>query len=362
MATQEIREILIENLLLDPENPRLPSTYKNQNQEKIFEWMIRFENVIELMGSIGEKDYFKAEPILAIKDKNDNNFIVIEGNRRLAAVKLLNNPEKAQVKKLAISEIAAQAKFKPKSLPIIEFEKREDILFYLGFKHITGPQNWDSLAKAKYLRLIQKTLSESNIREQYKSLAKIIGSNASHVKNLLIGLQVYDYLENNDFFNIKNLNEEYIDFGTFYTAINRENISKFIGLDIDSDTPTETINLSNLRELTIWMFEKNEANITILGESRNIKYLDKIVGNENALTYLRKGKTLDEAKMLTDTPKEIFIKSINNSLNNIKIARDYSHFIEVPLQSMYDDLDELKKLCNSVLAIIRDKMTEVNED
>ncbi len=40
------------------------------------------------MLSIGQQGYFPGEPLLAVK--SNGNYIVVEGNRRLAAVKLLN--------------------------------------------------------------------------------------------------------------------------------------------------------------------------------------------------------------------------------------------------------------------------------
>lgn len=40
----------------------------------------------DLMSSIGQQDYFPGEPLLVVSAGNDS-FIVVEGNRRLAASK-----------------------------------------------------------------------------------------------------------------------------------------------------------------------------------------------------------------------------------------------------------------------------------
>src|SRR5690606_34887206 len=155
LMTTSIVEKPLEQLAFDPENPRLPESLRKKKDEMDYEalvinWMLTNENVIELMGSIGEKGYFPAEPLLVVpKEGTPVTYEVVEGNRRLTEVKLLNNREIAETRIQTIKEISNEAKIKPEHLPVIEFSSRNDVIAYLGYKHITGVQSWDSLAKAK---------------------------------------------------------------------------------------------------------------------------------------------------------------------------------------------------------------------
>ena len=327
--------------------------------------MLQFENVTELMGSIGEKGFFAAEPILVVDNKK-GSFEVVEGNRRLTAVKLLNDPGKATKKKKTIEEILLEAKTEviPNKIPSIIFDDREEVLEYLGYKHITGVQPWDSLAKAKYLKQLISTLPPGDFYDQCKTLAKLIGSKANYVRLLLIGVDVYYKVEENNYFDIPGLSEESVEFGAFYTALQRSNISKYVGVDLDSNDPIGEIEPEKLKDLTRWIFEKNAENSTRLGESRNLSKLDKVLNSSfpKALDAFKEGKSLDDSVRLTDHPLEIFQNSLNDSLNSLETARNYMHEIDKPTQVQADTLKQMFNLSRDLFKVVQSKMLEDDLD
>src|SRR5690606_19276166 len=199
-----------------------------------------------------------------VVENGEGKFEVIEGNRRLTAVKLLNNPSIAQKKKNTISDLMSEVKdgMIPVEIPSIKFESRSDVLGYLGYKHITGVQPWDSLAKAKYLKQLLDTLPEDSFSNHCKTLAKIIGSKGNYVRLLLVGVSIYDKIEDENFYEIPSLNEETFSFGTFYTAIGRENIANYVGVVFSDEEPTANVDKSNLKDITKWLFEKNSEGYT----------------------------------------------------------------------------------------------------
>ena len=87
-----IKEIEIERLKLDPKNPRLPESIA-RDQLSMLDYIAESTSIEELMDAIAENDFFPGEPIIVIPDGKD--FVVVEGNRRLSAVILLNNPDKS---------------------------------------------------------------------------------------------------------------------------------------------------------------------------------------------------------------------------------------------------------------------------
>ena len=60
----------------------------------MLEWLLRDASILDLMRAIGEHDYFSGEPLLVVSKSSKNGyFVVVEGNRRLCAVKnFLTNP------------------------------------------------------------------------------------------------------------------------------------------------------------------------------------------------------------------------------------------------------------------------------
>lgn len=78
-------------LLLDPLNPRLPEADHSLGQRELIEALVANDDVLELAKSIVEKGYYPLEPLIVIEE--DGRRTVIEGNRRLAALKLLLSPE-----------------------------------------------------------------------------------------------------------------------------------------------------------------------------------------------------------------------------------------------------------------------------
>ena len=84
--------ILLDNLSLDLENPRLPMSFRKEvrSKESIINWLLEDASIIELMLAIGENDFFIGEALLAIESGEEGKYIIVEGNRRLASLFLLN--------------------------------------------------------------------------------------------------------------------------------------------------------------------------------------------------------------------------------------------------------------------------------
>lgn len=93
MSRTEKNIVNIEKLHFDQLNPRLPKRLQGVSDEAmIIDYMLKNGNILELMKSIAEMGYSEAEPLLVVKD--GDAYIVVEGNRRLTALKLLNNEKK----------------------------------------------------------------------------------------------------------------------------------------------------------------------------------------------------------------------------------------------------------------------------
>ena len=91
-STWETFEYKVGSLSLDLNNPRIKYRGDQLNQSQIMKFLIANEKVYELAKKISEEGYFVGEePIICLEE---NKKIVLEGNRRTAALKLLQDPKK----------------------------------------------------------------------------------------------------------------------------------------------------------------------------------------------------------------------------------------------------------------------------
>ncbi len=151
----ERTEYNVTNLRLDPLNPRVPSGRKGEvDQASIVALLIQYYDVYGLAKKIAEKGYFPDEVIIIFR-QDEHNRIVLEGNRRIAALLLLLNPdaapdqERARFRKLA----ALVNRDLIKKVHVVVAPSREDATPIIIDKHThTSVRPWTVLMKAAYLK------------------------------------------------------------------------------------------------------------------------------------------------------------------------------------------------------------------
>ena len=80
----------VANLHLDSKNPRLGRETSTRAPREIIQYLFENDKAMEVAESIATRGYFPNEPLLAIKESGQ--LVVVEGNRRLAALKSLREP------------------------------------------------------------------------------------------------------------------------------------------------------------------------------------------------------------------------------------------------------------------------------
>jgi len=284
----------------------------------------------------------------------------VEGNRRLTALKLLLDPSLASRLKKSVEQVSVEAKYRPESVPAIVFAYRNDILDYLGYRHITGIKPWSSLAKTRYLAKLLLTVQVTD--SQYRAVAKMIGSRTDYVAKLLTGLAVYDFIVDYDFFDIDGLDENSIDFSVLTTALSYGNIIKFLGLESNQDRSLKGLNIKHLREFAEWLFKKDFSGKTRLGESRKLIELNRVAGNVKALEAFRGGESLVVAHLLTDAPEAIYRKMIGEAKSRIQSARDTIHRVNAFAQADIDNLMEIQQISRNLRVLINQKLSEDEDE
>ena len=155
MTTQE-NPWKVSELSFDRKNPRL-SEYDlstSASDTEVIEVLWEAMDVWELVLSIAASGFFLHEPIIVAQEDGRN--VVIEGNRRLAAVRLLLEPELAKNLGVDVPSITDQERTELRELPVL-LSTREEAWQYLGFKHVNGPAKWSSYAKSHYVAHVHRS-------------------------------------------------------------------------------------------------------------------------------------------------------------------------------------------------------------
>jgi hypothetical protein len=90
------KTLSVTSLHLDPKNPRIPELGHEPTQRDIVAELVEHDNVYELAKDISDQGYFPTELLVGVVEQDQE--IVVEGNRRLAALKLLLSPDLAPEK------------------------------------------------------------------------------------------------------------------------------------------------------------------------------------------------------------------------------------------------------------------------
>ena len=343
MPTGEKKTIKVSQLVFDSYNPRVPSLLQgNKKEDKIIEYMVKFGNVTDLMLSIAEIGYSDAEPLLVVEGDSEK-YVVIEGNRRLAALKLLNNPELTDLRVKLIKEIIGNASVEiPTEVPCIVYENRKEILDYLGYRHITGVKDWGALEKARYLEQLYLThIEEVGENEIYHKIAKMIGSRSDYVRKLHMALKLYDIANEEAYYGLE-IKEKDIDFSWITTALGNRGILDYIGFE-EGNISLNNLNKDNFEKVFVWLFDKEKQ---VVAESRQISTLAKVLASSEATEKLERGCTLAEALLYTSEPEEIFMNQLSGAKKQLQQAKmAIEQLSEKPqnADAILEDIDKLRK-------------------
>lgn len=167
----KVMELSQADLNFYPENPRVYSALNSDgtapSQEDIEEHMKKLDHVRDLASDIKQNGGLMEEIIV-----RDIDFVVLEGNSRLAAYRIL-----------AEQDAVTWAKIKCKVLP---HDIKEDLIFKLiGQFHIKGKKPWEAYEQASYLyRRVSQTKMHIDI------IAEELGLEKSKAKNMVAAIEL----------------------------------------------------------------------------------------------------------------------------------------------------------------------------
>jgi hypothetical protein len=298
--------VQVGKLDFDKENPRFPPEIATATDDVLIERFIRDERLQELVESIGDQGYFPGEPLLVVK--NGTRYTVVEGNRRLAALKLLNGLCKPPVGRIAIERAIEAAEQKPDVVHALVFGASSEIVKYLGFRHLTGIKPWNALQKARYMQRLLEMTDRGTSAPAIRQLARETGSTAAYLGQSLTALTLYERAEEKDFFGLP-LSPQDIEFSLLTTALSYSNIATYVGLRQSTD-PAQEPDLDALSNVFQWLFVRPTGSKPVVRESRQLSKLAAVVAEPESLNDLIKSGNLDDAFELSKGTAEALTESL----------------------------------------------------
>lgn len=280
-----------DQLLFDAENPRFGGQLIGKDQGEIYQALLGPPYyATELVDSFVQNGFIPYEP-LVVRQHNDK-FIVVEGNRRLAAIREIrtnpsNYPNKA-------SDLAL--------IPVLTFPEdtsvtSSDIRIYLGIRHLLGFREWPPLSKAEFLdREIKR---EGGLNQ----IIKEIRITKQQIRRFLVPYRLLKSA------NAKIPSGE--DFWVLGEALNRAGVKKFVQLDVDPDSlEILSFNRANFRLLLDDLYgprdtsNKRDTGARKIFDTRSLSLYSKVLSSDKAAKVLHGGRTLSEAAIYVDTRDE----------------------------------------------------------
>jgi hypothetical protein len=154
-----MQSVEIGRIFLDLENPR-HDPY--ENEEQVIDYLCRYENIFPLAKDIVQHGLNPLELLAIIPDEGSEggkggkpSFVVAEGNRRLCALKLLDDPERAPAKQRKAFEALSNSWVSVSELICMIFPDRESVRMWLGRIHEgeqggVGRKKWNADQTARH--------------------------------------------------------------------------------------------------------------------------------------------------------------------------------------------------------------------
>ncbi|MFH1824599.1 MAG: ParB N-terminal domain-containing protein [Candidatus Firestonebacteria bacterium] len=350
-------KIDIENLLLDPNNPRFskhPDEITPENkfedkeiQDETFRLMqYRTYEIRELADSIKSNGFAQVDNIFVKKIKS--KYVVVEGNRRISAIKLLLINHKNGTKLHTLSTKILEQIKKIDCIDLSE-NSSEEIDFILGLRHHGSIMRWDLLPASfnvykRYMMELCQENKRENISDNFTynpKIAKIIANLYSlkitevkiRLRNYRIYLQIKDISKDSDLENKFSIIDE---------MLKKKSVRDFFDFDE-----------------TLFIFEDEKAN----------KFSEAICGNKNREAIIKQASagnsTARDFGYIIDKGDETFIDRVFEGENTGDVKADLQSRINdrnliQALEAAYAELSKIKLKENFKLAEVEnEKLGEI---
>lgn len=282
--------ISIDDIYLDPNNPRFwtertgkdipDSKVTDDNVQTRTAESIKTHGIAELRDSILRNGFLPLDRIVVRElDGNAGSFVVVEGNRRLAALRLLRKDiEEDIIDEEHIDEDYLRTlKQQTDTLSVLIYNglEKDDISWLLqGIRHISGIRDWQPAQRA---RLVSDQIDNKGMK--FREAGQQFGLTPHAVGRLYRAYKALEQMREDDEFQSRADNKY---FSLFEEAYRNKNVRKWLSWNDDKNKFED---IDNLKQFYEWITpddeHDNERRIDNPKEIQKLGYL--IDGNYKSL-------------------------------------------------------------------------------
>lgn len=299
-------DAVVADLRIDLKNPRVPDA-EFSSEESAIDYLVNHADVDELVQSIGRSGWLDFEPLIVLEPDNT----VIEGNRRLAALRLISDPDlRARLKYRLPVDISPSVA--PTKVRVFFVSNRADARDFIGFKHINGAYKWDSLAKARYAAEWLDDEPDTSV----KVVSERLGDSHNTVLRLVNGFRVLQESERLGFDSQAVTSPRGFSFSHLYTALPSPSVRKFLGIEADarevlSSNPVPESHRDKLLEYMTWLYgQEGRGKHVVVSQNPDLGKLSKVLTSNAAINMLRVSQDLTESYDLVEDKSKAFESAI----------------------------------------------------
>ena len=342
----------IDRLLLDPNNYRFIDNkdYRKVPIENVGDKRIQLrtcnlllgkneEGIADLIVSFKANGVLKLDPIQVKEIPNSKDLLVVEGNRRTAALKYLYE----QYNKANPVGVLTLESFKKVEVVLISDENPTQHLITMGLHHISGKKKWSPVNQAQLIRdlRIKHRLTELEI---CNSLA-ISKHSLRRSLRVLALIQSYKESDYGDQFQANK-------YSIFEEIIKKVEMKHWLGWDDNDYTARNSVNEEKLfswisREDIIKRDEDGEeTRITkepIITKSHEIRDLSKFITDEKAVEQMVERRNITAGFALSDA---VGVSRLQKAMENI----------EKEVRAAFNFSEHFENDDYSKIAVLRDKL------
>lgn len=291
--------VKVENLVFDPENPRLPKGKVGLTQSQLVHFYYTHAGVQELIDSMLENGFFPHEPLIVGPIDEEGNYVVWEGNRRLAALKIINQDESAEGLPVPLAD---ENNIDLSLVPVVVVSSYEEVRRFIGFRHISGLKTWPAEAKARFVtQEVEKAVAEGH-KNPFKFVGKAIGSNSVGVRSYYLAAKSLEVAEGHGSDSIEIRTDR---FGVWQRLWNSAGFKEYVemrgGETFDElNKSINGLNGDRLREV-IGDLSTQPNGKRLIKDSRDLDRYGKVIANALAREVLRETNDLSSAAQLIES-------------------------------------------------------------
>ena len=331
METKNIRKH-INRLLLDPNNYRFidhqfyepvsPDKVADPSIQQRTEGFLRGknnENIEDLINSFKTNGILRQDPI-QVKKTNDDYYVVVEGNRRVATLKYLYD----MIKHHGAIGVLTENDFKIDLIEIESEDKRQELIA-MGLNHIGGKKKWSPLNQSK---LIQDLISTYGMSKE--EICNSLGISKQLLNKSLRTLALIEEYLDSDFGD----QFETPMYSVFEEIVKSPHLRYWLGWDEKEMKCRDQVNMERIfswiskSEIEEEDNDQHKVELPIITKSSEIRELAKFISDPKAIATMEGARSVTKGLIDSEALGESRIQNaIKNIRSEVDAALKYSDFI-----------------------------------